>query len=113
MSYCNQKFDSGLACEQNYMYRNLLKVGPSLQIPFWNQAKRAFLSKVRPPIYTAVHAVMLSKKHRRSSTERVYDKRGIAESLHAYINKARLRTVCEVATTLENTPTPLFEEPLI
>ena len=37
-----------------------------------------------------------------------------AGSLHAYTNRARL-TACEVGiniTTLENTPTPLFEEPL-
>ena len=57
---------------------------------------------------------MLSKKHRRSSTvqgegltnegrhnllllhEQVHDKRGIAESLHTYITRARL-TACEVS----------------
>ena len=31
----------------------------------------AFLSRVCPPIYTAVHATMLSKKHRGSSTVQV------------------------------------------
>ena len=65
-------------------------------------AKGAFLSKVHPPIYPAVHAVMLSKKHRRSSTKadmhhccycvskQAHDKGGIAESLHAQITRARL-----------------------
>ena len=65
----------------------------------------AFLLKVRPPIHAAVHAIMLSKKHQRSSTvqeegltnedrhhflllhKQVHDKRGIAESRQAYINK--------------------------
>ena len=51
----------------------------------------------------------------------MHDKRGIAEgtaeSLYAYITRARL-TACEVGvfsrniTTLENMPTPLFQEPL-
>ena len=100
------------------MYRNLPKISPPSKIrppPFLNEvvAKGAFLSKVRPPIYAAVHAVMLSKKHRRSSTtqeegltnegrhnllllhKQAHDKRGIAESLHAQITRARL-TVCEV-----------------
>ena len=98
-------------------------------------AEGAFLSKVHPPIYAIVHAVMLSKKHQRSSStvqeegltnegrhhllllhKQVHDKRSIAESLHVYINRVRL-TVCEVGwhifernitsfTTLENTPHP-------
>ena len=55
------------------LYRNLLKIGPPSKIsppPFLNEvvAKGAFLSKVRPPIYATVHAVMLSKKCQRSST---------------------------------------------
>ena len=60
-------------------------------------AEGAFLSKVHPPIYAIVHAVMLSKKHQRSCTvqeegltnegkhhlyNQAHDKRGIAESLH-------------------------------
>ena len=38
-----------------------------------------------------------------------HGKKGIAESLHVQITRARL-TVCEVGifTTLENTPTPLL-----
>ena len=73
--------------------------------------KGAFLSKVCP--CTTVHAVMLSKNHQRSSTvqeegltiegrhnllllyKQVHEKRGIAESQHAYINRARL-TTCDV-----------------
>ena len=49
--------------------------------------------------------------------KQVHDKRGIAESLHAQITRARL-TACEVGvfsreiSQLENMPTPLFEEPL-
>ena len=66
-------------------------------------AEDGFLSKVRPPTYAIIHAVMLSMKHLRSSTvqeeltnegrhhllllhKQVYVKRGIAESLHTYIN---------------------------
>ena len=67
-----------------------------------------FFSKVRPPICAAVHAVLLSKKHGRSTEEarkkhrkgrhapllllhkQAHDKRGIAESLHAQITRARL-----------------------
>ena len=38
------------------------------EVPIKNVAKSAFLLKVRPPIrYAIVHAVMLSKKHQRSS----------------------------------------------
>ena len=50
------------------VYLNLLKISPPSKIrppPFLNEvvAKGAFLSKVHPPIYATVHAVMLSKKH--------------------------------------------------
>ena len=31
-------------------------------------AKSAFLPRVRPPTYAVVHALLLSKKHQRSST---------------------------------------------
>ena len=112
------------------------KIGSTLEIsppPFLNKdvAKGAFLSKVRLPIYATVHAVMLSKKHRRSSTvqekgltnegrhhllllhNQAHNKRGIAESLHVYITRAGL-TACEVGiysiTTLKNMPTPFFVE---
>jgi len=75
-------------------------------------AKGIFLSKVRPPIYAIVHAVMLSKKHQRSSTvqeegltnedrhhlHKQAHEKSIAESLQAYINRARL-TECEVGTS--------------
>ena len=48
------------------------KVGPlsKLNPPPLNKivAKGAFLSKIYPPIYAVVHAVMLGKKHQRSST---------------------------------------------
>ena len=57
--------------------------------------KGAFLSKVRPPIYAAVHGVMLSKKHQSSRSSKKagmhhwcycicksMTKRGIAETLH-------------------------------
>ena len=49
--------------------------------------------------------------------KQAHHKRGTAESLHVYTNRARL-TASEVGyferniTILENTPTPLFEEPL-
>ena len=50
-----------------YKYRYLLKISPP---PFLNEvvAKGAFLSKICPPIYTIVHAIMLSKKYQRSCT---------------------------------------------
>ena len=67
-------------------------------------------SKVSPPIYAAVQAVMLSKQ--RSTPEegltnegrnhllllhkQAHDKSGIAESLHAYINRAKTNSVCKV-----------------
>ena len=69
-------------------------------------AKGAFVWKVHLPIYAGVHAVMLSKKHGRSSTLQVegltnegkhhllllhnqaHDKRGIAELLHVHITRA-------------------------
>ena len=72
--------------------------------------QRCFSSKSMP---ITVHAVMLSKKPRRSSTvaeegltnksrhnllllhKQVHDKRGIAKSLHAHMNRARL-TVCDM-----------------
>ena len=72
-------------------------------------AKGAFLSKVRSPIYAAVHAVMLSKKHRRSSSSKKagvhhwcycvsksMTKRGIAKTLHAQLTRA----TCEVSVFL-------------
>ena len=90
--------------------RNLLKISPPSKIsppPFLNEvvAKGAFLSRkynVLPPIYAAVHAVMLSKKQHKgrhvpllSLPKQAHDKRSIAESLHAQITRARL-TACEV-----------------
>ena len=56
-----------------YVYHNLLKKAHPQKYahpPFLNEvvAMGAFLSKVRPPIYGAVYAVMLSKKHLRNST---------------------------------------------
>ena len=81
-------------------------------LPFLNEvvAKGALLSKVCSPNCAAVHVVMLSKKQRRSSTvqeegltnggrhhlllhKEAHDKRGIVESLHVRITRARL---CEV-----------------
>ena len=74
-----------LSLVHEFMSCNLLKIGPPLKISkpspsFLSQVvtKGAFLLKVRPPIYGAVHAVMLSKCM------------SIAESLHAYINRASL-----------------------
>ena len=76
-----------------------------------------FSQKCAHPFYATVHAVMLSKKHRSSSTvqeeglrnegrhhllllrkqasKQAHDKRGIAESLHAQLTRARL-IACEV-----------------
>ena len=93
-------------------------------------AKDAFLTKICPPIYAAVHAVMLSKKHRRSSTvqeeglyvmkadticcncvsKQAHDKRGIEESLHAQITRARL-TACEVGVFSREISQPLKIHP--
>ena len=96
-----------------FYYCKLPKISPHSKIrppPFLSKvvAKGAFLSKVRPPIFATVHAVMLSKKHRRSSTvqgkeltnegrhdllllhKHAHDKRGIAKSLHVQITRARL-----------------------
>ena len=79
-------------------YHNLPKISPPSKIrppPFLNEVatKDAFLSKVRPTIYAAVQAVMLSKKHKEVAEGRhaplvllvskCMTKRGIAESLHA------------------------------
>ena len=99
-------------------------------------AKGAFVWKVHLPIYAAVHAVMLGKKHGRSSTlqeegltnegkhhllllhNQAHDKRGIAELLHAHITRARV-TACELGVfsrEIHNSRKyahPLFYEPLI
>ena len=96
------------------IYRNLPKISPPSKIrppPFLNEvvAKDAFLSKVCPPINATVHAVLLSKKHRRSRKKqhegrhapfcyclsKRMTKRGIAEPLHVQITRARL-TACKV-----------------
>ena len=86
-------------CLCNYAFCNVIGVS-NLTI-----SKDAFLSKVRSPIYAAVQAVMLSKQHRRSSMKADMHHccycvskrmtRGIADSLHAQISRARL-TACEV-----------------
>ena len=99
------------------MYRNLSKISPP---PFVNKivAKSTFLSIVSTPIYAVVRAVMLIKqealkkqhcargganKWRQISFAIVYkqthDKRRIAESLHACINRARL-AACEASIFL-------------
>ena len=76
-----------------------------MPIPFFFNkvvAKGAFLSKVCPPIHAAVNAVMLIKQEALKKQQKgrhgpllllrkqVHDKRGIAESLHAQITRARL-----------------------
>ena len=72
-------------------YYNLLKIGPHLKIsppPFFlNEiiSKDAFLLKVWPPIYAIVHAVMQSKKHRRSST---MQEEGVTNDHRYYLHKA-------------------------
>ena len=116
--------------------RNLPKISPPSKIhapPFLNEvvAKDAFLSKVRPPVNAAVHAVVLSKKHRRSRKKqhegrhapfcycvsKRMTKRGIAEPLHAQITTARL-TVCKVGvfsreiSQLSKIPLPSFRSHL-
>ena len=81
-------------------------------------AKSGLLMKVAicPPIYAIVHAVMLSKKDQRSTIEaalceealtiagghnllllhhQAHDRKSIAESLYAYLNRYRL-TACEM-----------------
>ena len=61
-------------------------------------AKGAFLSKIHPPIYAAVHAVMLSKKHQRSST---VGEEGLTNEgrhqlmlLHKQVDEKRQITAC-------------------
>ena len=104
------------------MYRNLSKIGtPSKISPYLHFfeccCKGAFLAHIMPN-----KCCYVSKKHWRSSTgqeegltiegkhnllllhKQVHDKRGIAEPLHAYINKTRL-----TITTLENMPILLFK----
>ena len=71
-------------------YYNLLKIGPHSKISpplFLNEivAKDAFLLKVCPPIYAIVHAVMQSKKHRRSST---MQEEGLTNDHRYYLHKA-------------------------
>ena len=61
-SIFHNRLDEQIVIRHNY--RNLLKIDPPLKIsplPF-NEvvAKGTFLSKVRSPIYAAVHAVILS-----------------------------------------------------
>ena len=51
-------------------------------------AKDAFLLKVCPPIYAIVHAVMQSKKHRRSST---MQEEGLTNDHRYYLHKASAR----------------------
>ena len=58
------------------------------------QRMHAFLSKVHSPIYAAVHAVTLSKKHQRSST--VQEEGPTNEGRHNLLLLHRL-TMCEVA----------------
>ena len=50
------------------LYRNLSKIGLPLEIspPRLLTKAIAFLLKVYPPVYAAVHVVMLSKKHLRA-----------------------------------------------
>ena len=70
--------------------------------------QRVLFSRNDVPIYATVHAVMLSKKHQRSSTvqeeglknegrqhllllhDQAHDKRGIEKPLYVYINRAKL-----------------------
>ena len=58
---------------QREAVRNLPKISPPSKIrppPFfkWSCYKGCFSLEVRPPIYAAVHAVMLSKKHHSTTT---------------------------------------------
>ena len=68
------KFSTHTVLQIKVHYCNLPKICPpwkSAHPPFWMkllQRMHAFLSKVHSPIYAAVHAVTLSKKHQRSST---------------------------------------------
>ena len=99
-----------MPCLCNYAFCNVIGVS-NLTI-----SKGAFLSKVHSPIYAAVHAVML-KKHRRGSMKAdmhhccycisKHMTRGIAESLHAQITRARL-TACEVGVFSKIRPPPIF-----
>ena len=108
------------------MYCNLPKIGPP---PILNvvAAEGAFLSKLRPPAhcstcgYVRSSTVQEEEQTKWRQTPFAYVRkhiRGIAKSPHAYINRARLSSVCEVdifsrnSTTLENTPTILFTEHL-
>ena len=100
------------------MYCNLPKIGPP---PILNvvAAEGAFLSKLRPPAhcstcgYVRSSTVQEEEQTKWRQTPFAYVRkhiRGIAKSPHAYINRARLSSVCEVdifsrnSTTLENSP---------
>ena len=69
-------------------YRNLR----NKPIPNEVVAKGAFLLKVRPPIYAAVHAVMLSKKHQRSRTKA--DMQGCCYCIRKRMTKEALQNHC-------------------
>ena len=61
------------SCTVTVQYWNLPKIGPPLKIspphgPLFCCNRCFSLSKVHPPIYATVHAVILRKKHQRSST---------------------------------------------
>ena len=88
--------------------------------------QRVFFWRYSPPIYAAVHhgfARCTNDTVQEGLTKFMKEicffiskrmTRGISESLHADINRARL-TACEVGffiTILKNTLAPLFEEPL-
>ena len=75
------------------------------------------LSEVPPPIYAVVHAVMLNKKHWRSSATGGTIKQLKADTMFC-ISKHRTKKHCRITarcvwggrTELENTSTPLFEK---
>ena len=86
------------------MYCNLSRIGPP---PILNvvAAEGAFLSKVRPPAHCSTCGYVRSstvqeEEQTRRQTPFAYVRqlitRGIAKSLHAYINRARLSIMCEV-----------------
>ena len=75
------------------------------EVPIRNvAAKSAFLLKVRPPIrYAIVHAVMLSKKHQRSSAVRKEERLTIEGRHHCCcLSKLTQRRHCRITARVHN-----------
>ena len=99
--------------------RPTLEISPS---PIFEQsccAKGAFLSKVRPPIYATIHAVMFKKHWKSSSMQeeglasegRHHDKKGITESEISQLSK--IRPPPSLRSHLSSSPMGIFSRAVV